>query len=184
MKTGFLAATFLAAGLAAAQAAEVSGQFILVDQTNQRVNQDSYAGQVRVMAFGYTFCPDICPTSLANIAGALDQLGDQAQQVTAIFVSVDPKRDTPDHLKDYVASFGPRVVGLTGTQEMVDAAARSFKVRYQIQPSTDPKDPDAYTVDHSAGIYIMGRQGQFLSKMGYQSTPDEIATRLSEAIQK
>jgi protein SCO1 len=154
-----------------------SGRFDLVDQDGRAVTEDSYAGHFRVMTFGYTFCPDICPTTLGTIATTLDRLGPAAAQVEAIFVSVDPERDTPAHLKEYVAAFHPRMVGLSGTAAQVAAAARSFKVRYARQPATDG-DPDHYTVDHSAGIFILDRNGAFIAKLGYRATPDELTERL------
>jgi protein SCO1/2 len=159
------------------EAPALSGRFMLVDQDGRTVDQDSYRGKLRVMTFGYTFCPDICPTTLATIAGALDQLGPLADQVAPIFVSVDPGRDTPAHLKQYLASFHPRLVGLTGTAEEVAVAARNFHVRYAINPSTDGNTAN-YTVDHSAGIYIMDRDGRFLAKFGYQEGASGVAERI------
>ena len=163
-------------------AAEVTGNFTLIDHDGRKVTEKSYAGRVRVVAFGYTFCPDVCPTTLSTIGAALDQMGDQAKQVVALFVTVDPKRDTAQHLKGYVEAFGPGFVGLTGSQAQVDAAAAAFRVRYALQPPTDPADPDTYFVDHSAGIFIMDRQGRFVAKLGHRSTPDELAERIKEVL--
>lgn len=165
-------------------AAEVTGRFALTAQDGKTVTQDSYDGKIRVITFGYTFCPDICPTTLNTMAGAMDLLGAKAAQVVPIFISVDPRRDTPAHLKDYMEAFGPQFVGLTGDQAAVDAAAKAFKVRYVLNPPQDASDPDTYFVDHSAGIFIMDRQGRFMAKLGHRSEPDELAARLTEVIDR
>jgi protein SCO1/2 len=167
------------AGTATAQ--ELTGRFLLETHDGQRVTDASFAGKVRLMAFGYTFCPDICPTSLMTMAGALDILGAKAADVVPIFVTVDPKRDSAAHLKDYMSAFGPRFVGLTGTPAMTDAAAKAFKVRYVLHPPLKD-DPDNYLVDHSAGLFIMDRDGRFAAKLGHMSTPDEVAERLDQVL--
>ncbi len=161
----------------AQEATALSGRFLLVDQDGQTVDQDSFRGKLRVMTFGYTFCPDICPTTLATIAAALDRLGPLADRVAPIFVSVDPKRDSPAHLKQYLASFSPRLIGLTGTAEEVAVAARNFHVRYAIVPSSDGNPAD-YTIDHSAGIFILDGDGHFLAKLGYQEGASGVAARI------
>ncbi|MBI5165111.1 MAG: SCO family protein [Magnetospirillum sp.] len=171
-----LALLLLLAVPATAQTA-VTGRFRLDDHDGHRVTQDSYAGKLRLMTFGYTYCPDICPTSLGTMAGALTLLGDAAAQVVPIFVTVDPQRDTAAHLKDYLDAFGPRFVGLTGTARMVDDAAKAFRVRYVIHPPA-AGEPDSYVVDHSAGIYIMDRDGAFLAKLPHLMGADEVAERL------
>ncbi|MBI2241982.1 MAG: SCO family protein [Magnetospirillum gryphiswaldense] len=163
-------------------AQEFSGRFLLETHDGKRVNDETFQGKVRMMAFGYTFCPDVCPTALSTMAAALDLLGNKADQVVPLFVTVDPKRDTQAQLKEYMSAFGPRFTGLTGTQQMTDAAARAFRVRYEIhQP--DGGDPDHYTVDHSAGIFIMDRQGRLVVKMGHLATADEVAERLTQVIE-
>ena len=167
-----------AAGPALAQdRPPLTGRFLLEDQDGRPVDQDSYGGRLRLMTFGYTYCPDICPTTLATMAAALDRLGPQAAQVVPIFVSVDPGRDTPAHLKQYLAAFGPRFVGLTGTPAQVADAARNFRVRYAVRPAENG-DPAAYTVDHTAGIYVMDRQGLFLAKLGHLEGAEGVAERL------
>ncbi|OAN47898.1 SCO family protein [Magnetospirillum moscoviense] len=174
-----LIATALFAGTAGAQ--ELTGRFLLDSHDGGRVTDQSFAGKVRMMTFGYTFCPDICPTTLSTMAAAIDALGAKASQVVPIFVTVDPKRDTASHLKEYVQAFGPSFVGLTGTTEMVEAAAKAFKVRYKLHPPMTA-DPDNYLVDHSAGIYIMDRDGRFVAKLGHLSAPEDVAERLAQVI--
>lgn len=176
----------LAAGLALMAptplwAQEFSGRFLLETHDGKRVNDESFKGKVRMMAFGYTFCPDVCPTALSTMAAALDKLGAKADQVVPMFVTIDPKRDTQAQLKDYMSAFGPTFVGLTGTQQMTDAAAKSFRVRYEIHPPTS-KDSDHYLVDHSAGIFIMDRDGRLVVKMGHLATADEVAERVARVV--
>lgn len=167
-----------------ARAAEVTGRFALTDQDGRAVTEASYDGRVRMITFGYTFCPDICPTTLSTMASALDLLGARAAQVAPLFITVDPARDTADHLKEYVAAFGPGFVGLTGSREQVDAAASAFRVRYALQPPMDTANPNMYFVDHSAGIFIMDRHGAFVAKLGHRSDPEEVAARLNEVLDK
>ncbi len=174
-----IAATSAAAPTAGAQ--ELTGRFLLESHDSGRVTDQSFAGKVRMMTFGYTFCPDICPTTLSTMAAAIDALGAKADQVVPIFVTVDPKRDSALHLKDYVQAFGPSFVGLTGTPAMTEAAARAFKVRYTLHPPTGA-DPDNYLVDHSAGIYIMDRGGRFVAKLGHLSAPEDVAARLAQVV--
>ena len=171
----------LTAPTAAARAAEFSGRFLLETHDGQRVNDESFQGKVRMMAFGYTFCPDVCPTALSTMAGALDLLGPKTDQVVPLFVTIDPKRDTKAQLKDYMSAFGPTFIGLTGSQRMTDAAARAFRVRYEIHPPTT-KDSDHYVVDHSAGIFIMDRNGALVVKLGHLATAEEVAERLRAVI--
>lgn len=158
--------------------AEVTGRFVLVDHNGKRVSEDTYKGRLRLMTFGYTYCPDVCPTGMSTMANAMDLLGEQAEQVVPIFVTVDPKRDTAEQLSGYVGAFHPSFVGLTGSEAMTEAAARNFRVAYMIHPPKDSADPDTYAVDHAAGYYIMSRSGQFLAKMGHAATSAEIAERL------
>lgn len=184
----FMKVLALAAGLALAAfspppaaAQEFSGRFLLDTHDGKRVNDESFRGKVRMMAFGYTFCPDVCPTALSTMAAALDLLGPKADQVVPLFVTVDPKRDTQPQLKEYMAAFGPTFIGLTGTPQMTDAAARAFRVRYELHVPTTA-DSDHYVVDHSAGIFIMDRNGALVVKMGHLATADEVADRLRQVI--
>lgn len=164
------------------QERQVTGRFLLDTHDGQRVTADSFEGSLRLMAFGYTFCPDVCPTALSTMAAALDELGPDAGQVIPMFVTVDPERDTPVRLKEYVGSFGPRFIGLTGTRAMIDGAARQFKVSYKIHPPAQGDDPDVYVVDHSAGIYIMGRQGQFLARLAHTATARDVSDRIRQIL--
>ncbi|WP_043744754.1 SCO family protein [Paramagnetospirillum magneticum] len=154
----------------------ISGRFLLTDMNGRAVSDESYRGKIRVVTFGYTFCPDICPTILNTLSVALEQLGADRAKVATLFISVDPERDTPAHLKEYLNAF-PEITGLSGTPEQVAAAARNFKVRYERQ-QPDGSDPSVYAVDHSASIYIMDREGNFLARMPHLSAPDRVAERV------
>ena len=154
----------------------VVGRFLLTDMNGRPVSDEAYSGKIRLMVFGYTYCPDVCPTALNTLSMALDRLGADKAKVVTLFVSVDPERDTPAHLKDYLVSF-PDVIGLTGSPAQVAAAAYNFKARYEKQPAADG-DPTAYSIDHTASIYIMDRAGNFLARMPHASAPDRLAERV------
>lgn len=181
MKRRFLAAMILGVLAMPAAAREITGRFQLEDHEAKTVSEQTYAGKVRLVTFGYTFCPDVCPTTLSTIATALDMLGTDADQVVPLFITVDPKRDTAAHLKEYMAAFGPRFVGLTGTREMVAEAAFQFQARYRIHKPADPAESQTYFIDHSAGIFIMDRQGGFVAKLSHQA-PGQLAEHLRTAL--
>jgi protein SCO1/2 len=126
--------------------------------------------------FGYTFCPDVCPTTLSVIAAALDKVGPDADKIVPIFISVDPKRDTPEVLKPYLASFGPRFIGLTGSDEDVAAAANAYRVYYQAHTDEGAN----YAVDHSGVVYLMSPSGQFVANYTLETSPDAMAADLKK----
>ncbi|CAA7626815.1 conserved exported hypothetical protein [Candidatus Terasakiella magnetica] len=163
-------------GAARAADGELTGRFLLVDTEGRTVTDEAYRGKIRLVVFGYTYCPDICPTILNTLSVVLDHLGQDRTKVATMFISVDPARDTPLHLKDYLAAF-PGIIGLTGSEEQVAAAARNFKARYVRNPAEDG-DPAHYSVDHTASIYIMDREGNFLARMPHASFPDRVAERV------
>ncbi|WP_395405832.1 SCO family protein [Pseudoduganella sp. UC29_106] len=131
--------------------------FALNDHTGKPVTLDSYKGKVVVLFFGFTQCPDVCPTTMAEMAGVMKELGPQADQVQVLFATLDPERDTKELLAQYVPSFDKRFVGLYGTPEQIAATAKEFKVFYQKVPG---KTPDSYTIDHTAGSYVFDKQGK------------------------
>ena len=136
----------------------IGGPFALIDQDGRRRTDADFRGKILLVYFGFSYCPDVCPTDLQEIGLAVDRLGPAGDAVQPIFITVDPERDTPKHLKDYVAMFHARFVGLTGDAAALDAAARAYRVYYA---RVDLEKSD-YTVDHSAFIYLMGRQGEYL----------------------
>jgi protein SCO1/2 len=154
----------------------------LLQATNGRSIMDSdFRDRFQLITFGYTFCPDICPTTLLEMTAVLKQLGDQAHRVQPIFISVDPERDTAKHLHEYVGFFDPRIIGATGSAELVSRAARNFKVRYEkvIDPQAAPGN---YAVDHSAGMYLLAPGGQFITKFAYGMPVADIVSRLTSEL--
>jgi protein SCO1/2 len=136
----------------------IGGPFALIDQDGKRRTDADFRGKVLLVYFGFTYCPDVCPTDLQEIGLAVDRLGPAGDAVQPIFITLDPPRDTPEHLKEYVAMFHARFVGLTGDAAALDAAARAYRVFYA-RVALEKSD---YTVDHSAFIYLMGRHGEYL----------------------
>lgn len=157
----------------------VNPRYLLAGPGGQAISDESFRGRFQLISFGYTYCPDICPTTLVEMAEILKQLGDEAPRVQAIFVSVDPERDTLAVLKNYTAFFDPRILGLTGSPELVQRAARNFKVRYA-KVSTPGEDPGRYAVDHSAGMYLLGPEGSFIKKFAYGRPINEVIAEIRD----
>ncbi|HEX6959335.1 MAG TPA: SCO family protein [Ferrovibrio sp.] len=154
----------------------IGGPFALTDQDGKTVSDKDFAGKLMLVYFGYTNCPDICPTGLQNIALAMDELGAAGDQVQPIMITVDPERDTPAVLKEYVQAFHPRLIGLTGTPEQIAKVAKEYRVYYQ---KAELKNSSlGYAVDHSGFIYLMDRKGRYLAHLRHDATPDEIAERI------
>jgi protein SCO1/2 len=137
------------------------------------VTDADFAGRWQLVFFGFTYCPDVCPTTLATVSAALAELGEDADQVAPLFVTVDPERDTPAAMAEYLANFDPRIVGLTGSPEQIKAAAKAFRVYYARVDKDD--QPDGYTMDHSAFLYLMGPDGDYAAHFSHQDDPGEIA---------
>jgi protein SCO1/2 len=150
----------------------VGGPFDLVDHQGKLRTQADFKGKLMLVYFGFTFCPDVCPTDLQAIGLALDQLGAAGEAVQPIFITLDPNRDTAQHLADYVPLFHPRFIGLTGDEAAIRQAARAYKVYYAKVPRADASD---YTVDHSGYIYLMDRAGQYLGFFPPGTPPDRMA---------
>lgn len=157
-----------------AQPAAIGGDFTLVDQTGAARTAEDYRGQYLLVYFGFTYCPDVCPTTLAVISGALERLGPAGARLTPIFVSVDPARDTPAVLKTYLAGFGPRFVGLTGS----DAAIDAIKKEYRVYAVRAPLDGGGYTMTHSNTLYLMGPNGKFITHFDETLGPEKLADAL------
>ena len=155
----------------------IGGPFALIDQDGRPVNSVDFRGKLMLIYFGFTWCPDICPTELQSMALALDALGPQAALAQAIFISVDPERDKPEVLKAYVAQFHERLIGLTGSAEQTAAAAKAYKVYYAKSGNTGGAD---YQIDHSGFIYLMDRTGIYLTHFRPGTPPAEIATRIRQ----
>ena len=150
----------------------VGGPFALVDHTGRQRTEADFRGKLLLIYFGFTNCPDVCPTDLQAMGLALDQLGAAGDAVQPVFITVDPERDTPQLLADYVPLFHPRLIGLSGDANSIRQAARAYKVYYAKVPTADGSD---YTVDHSGYIYLMDRAGQYLGFFPPGTPPDRMA---------
>ncbi len=158
---------------------DVGGPFQLVNQDGQAVDQTLLNGKWSLVFFGFTYCPDYCPTTLGMLEATKRALGDRADEVQIVFISVDPERDTPQALKDYLSSdgFPEGVIGLTGTPEQVRAAADAYRAVYQ-----KVGEGDAYTLNHSLTIYLMGPDGRLRSALGHDLGPDNAARIIQQAM--
>jgi len=154
--------------------AAIGGPFQLADQTGQTVTERDLQGKPTLIFFGFTHCPDVCPTSLFEISEVLRAMGKDAERVNAWFISVDPERDTAAAMKEYLSSFDPHLKGLTGTPEEVAKVISSYRVYAKKVPL---KDGD-YTMDHTALIYLMDREGHFVAPFNLKRTPEAAAADL------
>ncbi len=161
--------------VAVAPGVTIGGPFSMVDHTGKPVTEQDFRGRYTLIYFGFTFCPDFCPTELANMAHAVDALGPDGDQVTPMFFTVDPERDTVAALADYVSFFHPRMVGLTGTLAQTDAAARAWRVFYRKVESDSATE---YLVDHSTFVYLMGPDGDLRALFRYGTSPEVMAAAI------
>lgn len=153
----------------------VGGPFTLTDQDGNTVTDQTFKGKLMLIYFGFTFCPDACPTALGVMSAALDKLDVAAERVVPILISVDPERDTPQVLKEYVANFHPRMVGLTGTPEQVAQVAKAYRVWYEKAAGAAGSD---YLMNHTVLIYLMDGDGKYLANFGPDATPDQVADEI------
>ncbi len=159
----------------------VGGPFTMVNHKGETVTEKSFAGKYMLLFFGFTFCPDVCPTELQVMSAALDQLGSKADNITPILVSVDPARDTPQVLASYVENFHPRLVGLTGTPEQVAAMAKAYKVFYaKVENAERPQD---YLMDHSSILFLMAPDGSFVKHFSYSTDVAALVEGIKQAIE-
>ena len=156
--------------------AAIGGPFQLTDQAGQTVTDKSMQGRPTLIFFGFTHCPDVCPTSLFEISEVLKAMGGDADRVNAYFISVDPERDTAEAMKEYLSSFDPHLKGLTGNSEQIARVISAYRVYAKKVPL---KDGD-YTMDHTALIYLMDRDGLFVSPFNLKRTPPEAAADLKQ----
>jgi protein SCO1/2 len=162
----------------------IGGPFELVDQNGDTVTEADFAGQYTLVYFGFTYCPDICPTALWEMTQALDMLAEEApekaERVTPVFITIDPERDDVAAVKAYAEHFHPRMVALTGTPDQIAQAAREYRVYYK---KVEDASAATYLMDHSGFIYLMGPEGDFLKSFTHQSAPEEIRAALEQRVQ-
>ncbi len=195
MKTGYAASIVLvlfAAGFAGAYmvlsapervqsegAALVGGPFSLVNTDGKSVTDRDFRGKLMLVFFGYAHCPDVCPTELQTMSAVMDKLGPEAAKVAPIFISVDPKRDTPEALSSYMKNFDSRIAGLTGNQNEIADVAKAYRVYYRKAGDGGGGD---YTVDHSAFVYLMDGEGKYLTHFTFNTTPDSMLAVIKKKI--
>jgi len=156
----------------------IGGPFILIGQDGKVRRATDFRDRFMLVYFGYSYCPDVCPTTLAVMADALEKLGPKAARVVPIFITIDPERDTSGVLKTYLKGFGPRFVGLTGDAKAIAAAAHAYRVYYRKRPLKG----GGYAMDHSSHIYLMGRDGKFIASYDETFGPDELAEALKKQL--
>jgi protein SCO1/2 len=156
----------------------VGGPFSLTGTDGKRVTDRDFRGRLMLVFFGYTHCPDVCPTELQNMTDVLAKLGPDAKKIAPIFVSVDPARDTPQDIADYVSNFSPQIIGLTGTRDEVVSVAKAYRVYYKKVGS----DPASYAVDHSAFVYLMDRNGNYITHFLFNTPPDTVLKEINKYI--
>jgi protein SCO1/2 len=152
----------------------VGGPFNLVDQNGKSITDQDMKGKPFLVFFGYTHCPDVCPTTLFDVSEVFRALGADAKDVRALFVTVDPERDTPAVLKDYLSSFDPRIVGVTGDEASIAAVEKA----YRVYAKKVPTDGGGYTMDHTAIVYLMNKDGRFVMPFNIKRRPEEAAADL------
>jgi protein SCO1/2 len=185
--TVWLAAALVAVGLSAAVAymltrsqpgglADIGGPIDLASMNGGRFTNADIGGKPYAIFFGFTRCPNVCPTTLSDLTLDLDQLGPLADKIQVVFVSVDPDRDTPATMKEYLSAFDPRIMGVTGTPEEIAAIAKDYRVFYRKVP-TDGGD---YTMDHTASVYLMNAKGHFVGTLAFEENRDTQLAKLKK----
>jgi protein SCO1 len=158
----------------------VGGPFALTDNNGRRVTEKDFQGRHMLVFFGFTACPDICPASLQLISAVLDNLGPKADRIAPIFISVDPERDTPEKLAEYVKNFNPRFIGLTGTPEEIASVAKAYRVYYKKVPNTEV--PGDYSMDHTSIMYLMGPDGEYVTHFTPTTSVDDMTAKLDKLL--
>lgn len=190
----FLAALLTAASPAFAQtaagarhtapaqdAAPLMPRYLLMDVQGRAVTHEDFRGRFQLVSFGFVSCPDVCPTTLLEFKQVLELLGGEAQRLQPIFITVDPERDTREVLREYTAAFDPRILGLTGSPELIRRTADSFRVQYEKvrEPGAAPEN---YTMNHTAGMVLLDTRGRFVARFAYAMPAAEIAQRIRAAM--
>lgn len=157
----------------------IGGPFSLTDQNGRRVTEKDFSGKYMLVFFGYTYCPDICPTELQVMTEAVEQMGAKGDVIQPIFISFDPERDAPETLKAYVENFSARLIGLTGSEEEIAAAAKAYRVYYRKVENGGAGD---YLMDHSSIVYLMGPDGKFVKHFSYSTDAKALSEALATAV--
>ena len=156
---------------------DLGGSYSVIDETGAPFTDKSLPGKYRIYFFGFTYCPDICPTALGTVAAALDKIGKEADAFVPIFVTVDPERDTVDVVREYTDAFDPRIIGLTGSPEQIGTIAKAFKVYYSKVPQGE-----GYTMAHSGLFYVMNPEGKLVAFFNHEDTVEKLVIGLTQAL--
>lgn len=156
----------------------VGGPFTLTGTDGQEVTENILAGKPSAVFFGFTFCPDVCPTTLFELTNMMEQLGSDADKINFVFISVDAGRDGPEEMKQYLESFDERIIGLTGTEEQIKTVTKAYKVYH----ARVPIDDGDYTMDHTASVLLMDANGQFFGTLAYEEASDVMLAKLKRLI--
>lgn len=158
----------------------VGGPFKLINHLGEPVTEKNFYGKYTLVFFGYTYCPDVCPSELQVMSAALDRLKSKADDIVPIFITIDPERDTAKQMADYVSHFHSKFVGLTGSPEAIQAAARAYRVYYS--KSKDSESNSDYLMDHSSIVYLMDRKGEYKTHFSFGTPPEKMAEKISSII--
>jgi len=161
-------------GNAVSTASAVGGPFKLIDQNGKPITDEDFKGKPLLVFFGFTHCPDVCPTTLFEMSEMFRVLGKDGDRVNSLFITVDPERDTPASMKDYLSSFDPRLMAATGDRASIEAAEKA----YRVYAKKIPTKGDDYTMDHTAIVYLMDKQGRFVAPFNLKRSPEEAAADL------
>ncbi len=159
----------------------VNPRYVLVDTRGRMVGNEDFPGRFQLITFGYTFCPDVCPTTLATMVQVRRRLGDLGGRLQLVFITLDPERDTPGVLAKYAEYFGPGITALTGPPELVQAAADHYRITFRRYAHPGAK-AGFYSIDHTTGLYLLGPDGQFIVRLPYDAGIERTAARLDEIL--
>jgi protein SCO1/2 len=162
--------------------AALGGPFKLISDKGEVVTDETINATPHLLFFGFTHCPDVCPTTLFEAAGWLKALGDDANKLTVYFVTVDPERDTKEIMSDYVSAFDPRIRGLTGSKEQIEPMLKSYAVYHKKVPDAD--DPENYSMDHTASVFLMKKGGEFFGTIAYGEDGDTAIAKIKRLLKK
>jgi protein SCO1/2 len=160
-----------------ADAVDLLPRYLLQDVNGRVVTQESFRGRYQLISFGFISCPDVCPTTLLGYRNIIEALGDQAERLQPLFITVDPDRDHASVLREYTAAFHPSILGLRASPELLQRAAQSFRVRYE-KVREPGAAADVYTMDHSTGMYLLDGEGRFVTKFSMTAKPQDVAMRI------
>jgi protein SCO1 len=158
----------------------IGGPFNLTTHTGKQVNDKDFAGKPMLVFFGFTNCPDICPSGLQIITAALDKLGTKSEELSPLFITIDPDRDTPEKLAAYMQSFHPRITALSGTVDNIAAVKKAYRV--YAEKVADEKTPGAYSIDHSTFFYLMDKSGEYVKHFPHSIDAEKLAAELQKAL--